>query len=551
MKFKKFVSICILSVLGCWAGGARAAVSFMPVDDLRPGMQGIGKTVISGDKIEDFNVEILGVNGTVTSGESIFVRLSGDVIDKTGGVIHGMSGSPVYVDGRLVGAIAFGRAFDDAHYCFLTPIHQMLDLVDEVHYPSDWLPKGTALSAGGFTDEGFEYLQKRLAKYDLQAVPGGSGAAVSSDFQAGSSVGVSLMNGDLSLGAIGTVTWVDDAGNLLAFGHPFLKRGMAQFFMNKVWILGTVPNQNSGYKVGNLGDVAGTVNQDRAAGVCGKVGDPPKSVPVVVNISDFDRGNYQSLNMRIVEDQLLLPELVDAAVYNSLSKATNRAGGGTAALKFTVEAKTPKGERYKVNRENMFFGVSKLLKNIDDEMLNSLDVLMWNKFDKLDVERIVVDAKITEDLRVAEVKEVSVPKRPYRGGDTVPVIVTLKPYRGPDVKRVIDFKIPEKHKGKLTVCVRGGSSLLWLERLLKKNQDEQLPLQSKESKQALKDYVEHLNTGDKNNELIIDVGGKNLSVLAKKNEAGLAGLLQGTPAKVKQAYDFIVMGEIELSFDVK
>lgn len=101
---------------------AAANVPLMPVRDLRAGMQGIGKTVISGDTIETFNVEILGVNGSEAMGYSIFVRLYGDLIEKTGGVAQGMSGSPVYVDGRLVGAVAFGKTFNDPHYCFLTPI---------------------------------------------------------------------------------------------------------------------------------------------------------------------------------------------------------------------------------------------------------------------------------------------------------------------------------------------------------------------------------------------------------------------------------------------
>lgn len=126
MKFKFFLSSCILGCF-CCAGVAQANVALMPIADLRAGMKGIGKTVIKGDTIENFDVEILGVQGSETTGESIFVKLSGDLIEKTGGVAQGMSGSPVYVDGRLVGAVAYGRTFDDHRYCFLTPIHKMLD----------------------------------------------------------------------------------------------------------------------------------------------------------------------------------------------------------------------------------------------------------------------------------------------------------------------------------------------------------------------------------------------------------------------------------------
>lgn len=532
-----------------------ANISLMPLADIKPGMKGIGKTVVKGDKIENFNVEILGINGSQALGETIFVRLYGDLIDRVGGVAQGMSGSPVYVDGRLVGAVAFGQTFNDPHYCFLTPIGRMLDLVDEISYPSNWLPKGTALSAGGFTEDGYVHLKERLAKYNLETIPGGSGNVAVGEFKPGSSIGVSLVNGDVTLGALGTVTWTDDDGNILAFGHQFLKRGAANFFLNKVWILGTVPNLQSAYKVGQIGQVAGTISQDRMSGVAGTIGSEPKSIPLTVNIGDFNRGNFQTVSVKLVDDELLFSELVDSVVYNTLTKVVDRVGGGTAQLKFSLDATGGQGdkkERYEIRRENMYFATANLLKNLDGEMISTLANLSLNKYNALNIEKIVVDIKVTDDLRVAELKEVSIPKADYHVGDVIPVKVKMKPYRGDEFDRIVNFTIPKDYKGKkITICVRGGSSLLWLERLLKKNQEEQMPLQSKESKQVLKDYVEQLNTRDKNNELVIDVGGKELSVIAKKNEAGLVGLLKGTPAKIKQEYDFIVMGEIEVSFDVK
>ena len=118
MKFKGFILGLLLC---CFTCVAFANVPLMPIKDLKPGMQGIGKTVIKGDTIEEFNVEVLGVTGSEAAGHSILVRLYGDLIEKTGGVAQGMSGSPVYVDGRLVGAVAFGKTFNDPHYCFLTP----------------------------------------------------------------------------------------------------------------------------------------------------------------------------------------------------------------------------------------------------------------------------------------------------------------------------------------------------------------------------------------------------------------------------------------------
>lgn len=150
-------------------------------------------------------------------------------------------------------------------------------------------------------------------------------------------------------------------------------------------------------------------------------------------------------------------------------------------------------------------------------------------------------------------KEISVPKKPYHAGDEVPVLVKMKPYRGEEFQRVVNFMIPEDFEGeKITLSVRGGSSLLWLDKVLKKKrQEDEMPLQSKESKTVLKDYIDNLKNGDKNNELIVDVGGKVFSKMLDNKEDKLAILLKGTPAKVKKAYDFVVVGDLEISFNVK
>lgn len=367
---------------------AYAATPLMPVKDLKPGMHGVGKTVISGNTIEDFYVEVLGVSGSETGGYSILVRLYGDLIEKTGGVAQGMSGSPVYVDGRLVGAVAFGKAFNDPHYCFLTPISSMLRLLDTTAYNTgDFLPQGTALSAGGFTPAGMEYLQEKLQEVGLQAVNGGSGGM--QDYKEklvpGSAVGVSLMQGDLSLGALGTVTWTDDNGNILAFGHPFMQRGDSSFFMNNVWILGCIPNMQSGYKVGNTGSMIGSFTQDRASGIAGQTGKFPKAVPVFTSVSDKDRGINNVSRVQVIDDEKLLPVIVDAAVFNTVSKTVDRNGGGTAKLRFEITGRDSENNLISIDRDNMYYTNDGLLKVINAEMTEAVNILTQNKFNKVDI----------------------------------------------------------------------------------------------------------------------------------------------------------------------
>lgn len=551
--------VFLLALLLCCqlAMAAAANVALMPVRDLRAGMQGVGKTVISGDTIEEFNVEILGVSGTQATGYSIFARLYGDLIDKTGGVAQGMSGSPVYVDGRLVGAVAFGKTFNDPHYCFLTPIGKMLPLLDEPQKtPADWLPQGTALMAGGFTEYGLEYLQEKLAPLGLNAVnAGGVGQSSLKPLEPGSGVGAALMQGDMSLGALGTVTWTDDEGNLLAFGHPFMQRGNSNFFMNKVWVLGVIPNLQSSYKVGNLGEAVGSFTQDRASGIGGNIGALPKSIPLFVTANDIGRGAMNSVRVRLVEDEKLVPAIVDAAVVSTLNKTVDRNGGGTAKLRFSITGVDSKKNMLTIDRDNMYYSSDALLKNINAELTEALTILMQNKFEPVELYGINVEAQVSDAVQVAEVLSAHAQQAAVKPGEKAAITVTLKPYRAQEITKTVYFKVPKDHPGgKLALNVRGGSSMAWVLDLLRKQQAEGVPAaKKKETRRKLGDFIKSVNTADKNNELIIDVATGQLGKAAQapESDAGLAGMLQGSPFKQKFPFDFIIDGETEIVLNVE
>lgn len=540
----------------CVSQLAWANVPIMPIKDLQPGMQGVGKTVIQGDTIEEFNVEILGVSGTETSGYSIFVRLYGPLIEKTGGVAQGMSGSPVYVDGRLVGAVAFGKTFNDPHYCFLTPIGNMLQLIDEPAVkPHNWLPKGTSLMAGGFTPFGLEYLQEKLTPLGLDAMGAGSAGGVGSSkaLEPGSAVGAAIMQGDLTLGALGTVTWTDAQGKVLAFGHPFMQRGNSNFFMNKAWVLGCIPNMQSSYKVGNIGEAIGTFTQDRASGIGGAVGKLPETIPVHVTCSDLTRGLNNSTRVQIIDDEQLVPAIVDAAVINSISKTVDRNGGGTAKMHFTVTGVDSNGKQLKLDRENMYYSNQGLLKNVNLELVEAVNTLMQNKLDKVNIYGISVEAEVSEEVQVAEITNAVVKERKVKAGTKVPVSVTMKPYRGKEFTETVYFAVPKDHPGgQLVLNVRGGSSMAWIINTLRKQKEEGLPAaQKQEQRRSLTDYVKSVNDADKNNELIIDIAALPMKPAEMANDAGLAGLLQGSPFKQKYPYDFIIDGECEIALQVE
>lgn len=546
--------LCVQFALACASN-----VALMPIRDIKPGMQGIGKTVIAGDRIEEFNVEILGVQGNEATGYSIFVRLYGDLIEKTGGVAQGMSGSPVYVDGRLVGAVAYGRVFNDPHYCFLTPIGRMLSLLDEPQsLPNDWLPKGTALQAGGFTEQGLAYLKEKLAPLGLEAVgSSGVGTGSAKELEPGSAVGAAIMQGDLTLGALGTVTWTDDKGNVLAFGHPFMQRGNSNFYMTKVWILGVVPNMQSSYKVGNMGESIGSFTQDRASGIGGTIGNYPKTIPVFVTANDTGRGQGNSMRARVIEDERLAPAVVDAAVMNTLTKTIDRSGGGTARLHFTITGVDSKKENLVIDRENMYYSADALLKNVDAELTEALTILLQNKFEHVDIYGINVEAEVSDAVQIAEIQRVRALQNTVAPGEKLSIEVALKPYRGEEFTKTIQFKVPKDHTGgKLALQVRGGSSMAWIIELLRKQQQEGVPAAKKQEKQrTLADYVKSVNTADKNNEIIVDIstGAQQMNAqnAAPAADAGLAGMLAGSPFKQKYPFDFIIDGESEITVNVR
>lgn len=540
---------CFSSALVC------ANVPLMPVEDIVPGMHGIAKTVIEGDTIEEFNIEVLGVIGNDAMGHNILIKASGDVIDRSGGIAQGMSGSPVYINGRLAGAVAFGKAFTDPKYCFLTPIGRMLDLLNEsAPRPSEFLPKNTPLMAGGFTESGVRYLSEKLEPFGLKATGvGGSGSFSSSQpLQPGSAVGVSLMRGDIQLGALGTVTWVGDDGEILAFGHPFMQRGDSCYFMNKAWILASLPNLESAYKVGNIGETIGTITQDRSAGIAGKIGQGPPVVPVYVSVTDGARGINNSSRVEVIDDEVLLPAMLDAVAYNTVAKTMDREGGGTARFSFRIDGRGDISGPINVQRENMYYAAVGIGKLINQELVEAGTILTQNKFEKVDIYGVNINIVLDDKAEVAEIIGASAREKEAAPGETVHIDVQLQPYRAPKVMKTVLFKIPkEQREGKLPLTVRGGSSLAWIQNLLRKQREEGVPAQQKDNRKTLNDFIKSINEADQNNDLIVDIAaGQGAPNAAMQSGGGFASMLEGSTMKQKTTMNFIVDGTTDIVIDV-
>lgn len=569
------------------AGTAAARTPILPVEQIRPGMTGYAKTVLQGDTIETFPVEVLGVTGNDAQGYQILIKAGGDVMERSGGISQGMSGSPVYLDGRLAGAVAFGKAFNDPRYCFLQPIEAMLALLNPAvprrgllpaAAREGSLPVGTRLLAGGFTDQALAVLKRDLARQGLDvseaAVPGTAESVA--DLQPGSAVGVALMTGDLTMGAIGTVTWTDEQGRVLAFGHPFVQRGDADFFLTKAWILASLPNLQTSYKVGSLGAPVGTVFQDRSAGVAGKIGGRPAAIPVYIAATDMDRSASATARVQVVHDPLLAPDLISAAALSLASKVADTAAGGSSRIFFDIAATDSEGKPLRVTRQNMFYSPDKLFDSVTAELQEAVNVFLRNKLEAVRIQQVDVKVDLSTDSLVAEIQSAKVREEHPRAGDTIHLEVTLKPYRVAPMVRTISYKLPEDAAGTVRLAVKGGASLNWIQELLRNQKAAGVPTvdgedpqpsgdtdkektkakeAEKKRKLRLRDYVREVNNAVRNNDLIVEYAARKTATAPTGPEGtpgpSLTAMMAGGPHRQVTPLDYIIDGETTVTVKVK
>lgn len=550
---KRRRSVWLLTLLFTLVTGFANAVDIMPPSDVREGMRGVAKTVVQGDTIEEFDVDVLGVlQQRGPSGDLILVKVSGPVIEKTGGIAQGMSGSPVYIDGKLVGAIGYGWGFADGTVGMVTPIGDMLKLwalPDKAAHdeaPSvepPLIPMGTPLMAAGFTPESLQYLTQKLAPFGLQpqATAGaGNYDAKPHALQPGSAVAVTLVTGDLKLGAIGTVTYADE-NRIVAFGHPFLKRGELDYFMHNSYIFTVVPSVNSAFKIGSIGSEIGKIYQDRGAGIAGIEGRAPKAVAMQVNVTDRDTQTDRAANVRMVEDHDLTPILAATTAYDLVKKTIDRGGRGTVKLSYEFLPQDTSLPTFK--RDNMYYSAKSVSERSVDELYNVLEALAKNPFQKYALRGINLSLSLTEDKEVAEIIDAKARPAVVSPGDVIYVSVKLRPYRGEVFSKALAFTVPaDQPLGPMTLEVRGGG-VVPLPYLIQKQQlnltDE--IIDRLRTYKDFSDFLNKLQKEDKNNELIVEILEDNVSMVPDEESAGHHAQLQ-EPVK-ETLPDYLHKGE--------
>ena len=526
-----------------------AASPVMPVSEVKAGMVGTGRTVFTGTAVEEFKAHILGVleNAMGPSRNLILARLEGGPLAETG-VIAGMSGSPVYIDGRLVGAVSYSLgAFSREPIAGITPIDEMVDATRSTsrrpaasrasaqlvlplssaslastlqqafgrtspfaQSPSDvrfagaltgsWTgvqigtmlrPISTPLVMGGFRGDVADLVSSGFAASGFTPMSTGGASAPKADVDRrlapGDAVGVGLVSGDLSLGGTGTVTSVDGA-RVYAFGHPFYNLGPTTFPMTRAWIHTLLPSLMSSSKLGSLGEVIGTFDQDRATAIAGTLGAGPSMLPITLTL-DTDRGPSRTFHFSVVRDQLFTPLLTYISVVNTLRSYEREFGTSS----FMVKGRAEVAQHEEIAFEDLFTGDSPSLEAAS-YIASPITFLLKNDFEPVEINKLDLTIVSSESARTAVLERVWLDAPSARPGRSVPLKLLVRTAAGADVLHTVNVAIPANATGPLTLMIADGTRLAQIEQ-----RETRLQQQPQDAAQLVKAF----NKARKNNRLYV------------------------------------------------
>ncbi|NNF06682.1 MAG: hypothetical protein HKN21_07975 [Candidatus Eisenbacteria bacterium] len=449
---------------------------FMPVDEIVPGMTGYGLSVFVGTKIDTFGVEILGVLPTaVPHGDIILARLSGHGLEKSG-VIGGMSGSPVYVNGRVIGAVALGWSFSVEPIAGITPIKEMLSLSERSAgvspaqaaspmsmSPDQWSdlwsaegrdvfsvlldskqrakrdlgPLATPLAVGGLGDEAAALLGDLTQPLGYQTMMSGSAGDAEPTgipLKPGSALAVQLASGDASIAAVGTVTWVDGS-SVYGFGHPMMGAGPTWLPMAEANILGTMARSSSSFKLGVSGASIGTLTHDYRAGVVGDLETEATTIPVTMNVRIGER--TEAFHYEVVDAPGLTPALTGVLAMNTLESLGRPSGEATLSVRAGVSLVGGQS----VEQTNLVAGFSPPLV-LASRVARLVGLVHGNPASKVEIERVWVDAEVQEEIQASFLERIELEPGPYRPGGSVPLRIWFRNYRGENWFHDTQIEVP-------------------------------------------------------------------------------------------------------------
>ncbi|MGC8861612.1 MAG: SpoIVB peptidase S55 domain-containing protein [Armatimonadota bacterium] len=587
----------------------------MPVSQVKRGMRGYGLTIFHGTKIEKFDVEVLGVLKQMNTGKDlIMVRIGGGPITKRStGIIAGMSGSPCYVNGKLIGAIAYGSGYAKEPIGMLTPIADMLEAWDEnlparpsghsspadlpqpikvggkiVHRiaiggadddsPADGVlhmqPLMTPVMVSGISARGIGRLAEILRPYGIQptAGPGAAGKEnIPAALAPGAAVGMSLARGDIDITAIGTLTY--RRGNkIVAFGHPLLGIGAVDAPLTTAFVDDLISSYAVSRKIASPLKTVGRIFQDRPWSVAGTVGAAPKMIPATIMVDDSAFNRKRTFRVSVINHPLLASQLLTLIVSEAIYEAHPAPGDATAQVDYEVDA----DQVGKIKRSNIFFHDTSIDAAAVSDIGSLLDLLSSNRFYPLDVKSVNVKVRIIGKRSTATIDRIFVKKNEYEPGEDVEVGVVLRPYKQDRITKTFTINIPATTPdGKLTLLVRGGTTptVSGSMMLMGSEEDASDPMSMPPAgssglanadnvKQLVDKYLER----EKNNEIVIqlltrgtavNVAGEKLaglpSAIADVMKCSRSSGLKLEREEVKRTFpqDMIIFGSAQLAINVK
>ena len=486
--FQPVRAIAIFAAVSLLAAGASARPNTIGIGEIHEGMRGYGLTVFSGVRIDTFQVEVLAVLRNQSGpADAIVARVSGGPLSETG-VAQGMSGSPVYLDGRLAGAVAWTSTFSKSPIAGITPIESMLEIPSRPMTPpppdryafsersapqssrstiprlanagalagTEMMPIKTPVAVAGADARALAFLQNILEPYGMTVLQS-AGGTIGSDslrnarLEPGASLGVSLVRGDINVAGIGTVTWADST-TVIGFGHPMFSKGHVDLPMSLAYVHFLWPSQVVSYKVASQGPVVGALRQDRGSGIAGVLNERPDMLPVEIKISGGPRPRV--VHYEVVRDIDLSPQLVTFGVVASLSEL--EALGIPASVEMTqiiqIEGRAP------VRRKNFFtdFGGLMLAAQAGAE---PLDALARNPFAPVRIERVAYEISFRENIEAAFIKGLEIPRRVIRPGEPLIVRAIFQTYLGRQFEKTLSLPIsPETPDGVYILRVGGADA---------------------------------------------------------------------------------------------
>ncbi|HEX8719169.1 MAG TPA: hypothetical protein VF736_00875 [Pyrinomonadaceae bacterium] len=492
-------------------------VEYFPLEEVRTGQKGTARTVFAGAVPEEFGVEVLGVlPGFPAPRKSVIIaRLSGPLAERTS-VFAGMSGSPVYIDGKLVGAIAYAFPFSKEPIAGITPIRQMVEMFETggrtsagrdqlgfirepraVSYAqlsgADWkaqLPQGqqngvtfvapvatgsplaallgqqfapiaTPLVFNGFTPQSVSQFTPQLQSQGLLPVAGVGGASTitplgkvtEQTLAPGTSISVELVRGDFSVAASGTVTH-RDGERVYAFGHPFLSLGSADMPMSESTVVTVIPNTMNSFKLTVPGQMVGAISQDRSTGIYGNLGHAPKMVPVRINLHT-SRDHVETFRYEVANDEFLTPLLLNMTVYSTLTSSERSLGDSTVSVRGRIEVKGQEPITLERRFSMQGAGISAA-----GSVAGPVQALLSSGFEGVELGPITLDIAASDSRRVAALDRIALDRNEVRRGEMVEVQAYVRTESGKQFVQRIPVEIPaDVPPGQLVLFVGDGGTL--------------------------------------------------------------------------------------------